>query len=127
MKRTTALTVVTALVAAPASLLVSAGPASADVDRTGACGPGRYELSVDREDGGYDVSVDLDRLAPGSKWRVVVRHEGRTVADVVRTAERDGDVDVERSVRGTRGTETFSFTAKRVGTRTSCGTTVTVA
>lgn len=127
MKRITALTAATALVAAPASLFLTAGPAQADVDRSGSCGGGRYELSVDREDGGYDVSVDLDRLAPGSTWRVVIRHEGRTIAKVVRTAERDGDVDVERFARGTAGKETFSFTAKRVGTRTSCGTSVTVA
>jgi hypothetical protein len=126
-KRTIALTTVGALVAAPAALVLTAPSASADVDRRGTCGGGSYELSVDREDGGYDVSVDLDRVAPGSRWKVVVRHEGKVVANVVRRAERDGDLDVERWVRNTPGNETFRFTAQRVGSRTSCGATVTVA
>ncbi|MDO9456805.1 hypothetical protein [Nocardioides sp.] len=126
-KRTIALTTVGVLVAGPAALLVTAPAAQADVDRGGVCGGGRYELSVDREDGGYEVSVDLDRVAPGTRWRVVVRHDGKRIASVVRTADREGDVDVERVVRGTPGSETFRFTAKRVGTRTACGATVTVA
>lgn len=125
-KRTIALSTITGLVAVPAVVLAAA-PAHADVDRHGRCGGGTYELSADREDGGYEVSVDLDHVKPGSKWRVVVTHEGKQVADVVRRAELDGDVDVERWVRNTPGNETFRFTAKRVGTKTSCSSSVTIA
>ncbi|MEO9325340.1 hypothetical protein ABFT23_17745 [Nocardioides sp. C4-1] len=127
MKRTTALTAAAALVAGPAAVLLAPSAAHADVDRSGRCGGGTYELSVDREDGGYEASVDLDRVKPGTTWRVVVRHEGRVIANVVRTADREGDVEVERFVRNTPGTETFRFTAKRVGTKVACGARVTVA
>ncbi|WP_139983886.1 hypothetical protein [Nocardioides litoris] len=131
MKRTTATLTATTLLAAPATVAVlalAAPAAHADVDRLGRCGGGTYDLSADREDGRYEVSVDVDGVKPGSRWKIVVRHEGRVVADVVRRADRTGDVDdVERTVRGTTGDERFSFSAKRVGTRTACGSSVRVA
>ena len=124
-KRTLALTTACGL-AVPGLLLVATPAAQADVDRVGACGTGTYELSVDREGRGFEVSVDLDGLAPGSTWRVVVRQDGKRIANVVRTAERDGDLDVERFARNTAGKDTFRFTAKRVGGSASCGATVRI-
>lgn len=116
-----------AVLAVPASAVAfAAAPAHADVDRNGRCGSGTYELSVDREDRGFEVGVDLDRLPVGSKWRVKIWHDGKRVANVVRTADREGDVEVERFRPNTRGSDTFRFKAKRVGTRTTCGAKVTV-
>lgn len=46
--RLTALAGATALVAVPLTFAAMA-PASADVDRNGACGTGVYEFSVDKE------------------------------------------------------------------------------
>ena len=107
--------------------LLAAPAAHADTERNGRCGGGTYELSAGPDDGRYEVSVDLDRVAPGTRWRVVVKHEGRTIANVVRTADREGDVEVERAVRGTAGSETFSFRASRLNAPISCSRSVTVA
>ncbi|WP_193613083.1 hypothetical protein [Nocardioides lijunqiniae] len=125
LKRTTALIAGSALLAVPAVTLVAA-PASADVERSGACGGGRYELSVDREGAGWEVNADLDRVAPGSRWRVVLKHDGRTFYSKVRTADREGDLDVERFRRDTAGKDSFRLVAKRVNGTATCARTITV-
>lgn len=125
-KRTIALGTAGTLLVAPAALALTAAPAHADVERHGSCGGGTYELSVDREGRGYEVNVDLDRIAPGSRWRVVIFQDGQRKVKVVRTAERDGDLDVERYLPNTAGKDTFRFTAKRIGSKTRCGASITV-
>lgn len=119
------------LLAVPATVLAATtGAASADPgdrERHGRCGGGVYELSVDREDGGYEIGVDLDRVAPGSRWTIAVRHDGKRFAKVTRTADREGDLDLDTFRRGTPGSETFAFTAKRVGGSQKCSAKVTVA
>lgn len=128
IKRTIALTTVAAVIAVPAALLV-AGPAHADVEREkhGTCGSGRYELNVDSEGRGYEVNVDLDNVTAGSKWRIVIKQDGMTKANIVRTAERDGDVDLERYLPNTAGKDVIRFKATRVGASTSCTGALTVA
>lgn len=128
IKRTIALTTAAAVVAVPAALLI-ASPAHADVDREkyGNCGGGRYELSVDGENGGYEVNVDLDNVTAGSKWRIKILQDGKVKANVVRTAERDGDVDLERYLPNTAGKDVIKFKASRVGSKTSCSGALTVA
>ncbi|MCW2854090.1 MAG: hypothetical protein JWM84_3754 [Nocardioides sp.] len=125
LKRTTALIAGSALLAVPTATLVAA-PAHADVERSGACGAGRYELSVDREGAGWEVNADLDRVAPGSRWRVVLKHDGKTFYSKVRTADREGDIDVERFRRDTAGKDSFRLVAKRVGGKAKCARTITV-
>lgn len=123
-------TIATLLALPATALAVTAVPAAADpgdAERHGRCGGGSYELSVDREDGGYEVGVDLDRVAPGSRWTIVVRHDGTRATKVTRRADREGDLDVDLFRRGTAGSETFAFTAKRVGGSQKCSARVTVA
>ncbi|MFB9313933.1 hypothetical protein [Nocardioides plantarum] len=127
MKKTLALTAAGTLLATPLAVLVAAPAAHADVDRKGACGTGRYELSVDREGSRHEVSVDLDRVPARSSWIVQITQDGKKIAHVTRTAARDGELDVERVVADTAGKDTFRFTAKRVGARTSCGASVVVS
>jgi hypothetical protein len=92
--RTSALISAGTMVALPLAFV--AAPAHADVERHGACGDGRYELSVDREAGGWEVSVDIDGVKLGSKWKVVLRHDGDRFAKRTIRADREGDVDLER-------------------------------
>lgn len=113
-------------VATPAALLV-ATPAHADageVERQGRCSGATWELSVDRERGGFDVDVDLEDAAPGSAWRVVLRHEGRTVHDRVVRADREGELDVERRLANTPGRDRVALRLQRAGSAGACGTTV---
>ncbi|CAB4719515.1 MAG: hypothetical protein F2667_02545 [Actinobacteria bacterium] len=126
LTRTTAFVTAGALLAAPAALLI-ASPAQADTQRSGACGQGRYEFSVDREDRGFELSADLDFVEPGSSWKVVLRHEGKTILSRTVRADAEGDLDVEAYRQNTKGKDTFAFRATRVGTSTSCGAKITVS
>jgi hypothetical protein len=127
--RLTALAGTATLLAAPLTLAAIA-PAHADVDRTGTCGAGRYELSVDRErragQAGFEVDAGLEGVAPYSRWTFVVRHDGKRVVTVTRTADDEGDVDVDTWRRNTAGTDKLAFRATQVGGTTTCGSSVTV-
>jgi hypothetical protein len=116
----------TAVALAVPTALVVAAPAHADVERRGACGAGSYELSVDREDGGYEVSADVDRVAPGSRWRVVMKHDGQRFYRNVLRADHEGELDVDRQRGNTSGRDTFTFRAKRLGHPVACSARVTV-
>jgi hypothetical protein len=127
--RTAALTAAATLVAAPLTLAV-ATPAHADVDRNGSCGTGRYELSVDRERRagrqGFEVDAGLEGVAPYSRWTFVLRHDGTRFLEVTRTADDEGDVDVDAFRRNTAGKDRFSFRATQAGGATGCGAGITV-
>lgn len=122
--RITALAGVNALIAAPLTFAAMA-PASADVDRHGACGAGIYELSVDKERTGYEIDANIDGVKPGSQWTFVVRHDGNRVTKVTRTADNEGEVDVDANAKNDAGKDKFAFVARN-GT-TSCRTSITVA
>ncbi|HCB04920.1 MAG TPA: hypothetical protein DEQ43_11875 [Nocardioides bacterium] len=133
MNRTVAMTTAAALIAAPlaaVATVATASPASADVTKRGACGPGTYEFQVDREDredgGGFEVSADLDRVTPGSRWTVVLKHDGKRIAKVTRTADREGDIDVDVDRPNTRGPDQFRFKAFPAGGGPKCAATITV-
>jgi hypothetical protein len=130
MIRTTALIAAAALFAAPLATVLAAAPASADTTKRGVCGQGSYEFQVDREDredgGGFEVSTDLDRLAPGSSWTVVIKHDGKRVGKVTRTPDREGELDVDVNRPNTRGPDTFRFKAVAAGGGARCGATIKV-
>jgi hypothetical protein len=72
------------------------------------------------------VSADLDGLRPGSSWKIVLRHDGTKIASVVRRADHEGDVDIERYRADTAGSDKFTMRAKRVGGTASCAAQITV-
>lgn len=124
--RITAALAAGSLLAAPVALVATAPSAHADVQRHGKCGPGVYDFSVDREGAGFEVSADVDGLKPGSRWKIVLRHDGTKIASVTRRADREGDIDVERYARGSAGADTFKMKVKRVGGTASCSASITV-
>lgn len=112
-------------VAIPAALLLAApANASADIDREGRYAGARYEFSADRELGGYEVSVDIDDAKPGSKWKIVLWHDGKRFVKTTRTADREGDVDVERLRANTAGSDTFKVKITKVGSKKSVVRTI---
>ncbi|WP_370289792.1 hypothetical protein [Nocardioides sp.] len=127
LRRTAALAATGTLIAttAAAAVVTSAGPASADVERRGACSTGTWELSADREGRAFEVTVDLDRLPAGSTWRIRLAHEGKVVTSVTRRADREGEIELERLRPNTAGKDTFRFSATRVGGGTCRGGLVT--
>ncbi|WP_139977919.1 hypothetical protein [Nocardioides litoris] len=118
--RTTAATLAaTALVATPLAVLTAA-PAQA-AEKSGRCDGATFKLEVEKDDGRYEIDTDIDDARPGSQWRIVLKQDGRTLANVVRRADSDGDVDgVDRERRDTRGTDRFVLRVNKVGTSGGC-------
>ncbi|MET3963434.1 hypothetical protein ABIE44_003368 [Marmoricola sp. OAE513] len=110
-------------IALPASVL-TASPASADVERTIRCGAAEVELSVDRENGRFEVDGSIDNAVAGSKWRVALRHDGKLVTRVNRTADYEGDLDLDRIRPNTAGKDTFKFSVRNLSTGKYCSVKV---
>ncbi len=109
----------TALLGTPLVLL-SAGTAHADVDRVFHCQGAKVDVDLDKDGGRHEIDVDLDRAAPHSRWKVVLRHNGTVFHKRVHRADRDGEFDVERSRADKRGRDTFKVSIKRVGSAKAC-------
>lgn len=115
---------VTAAAAVGATALV-ATPAHADVERRGTCAGATYELSVDRERGGYDVDADLNGAKAFSSWEVTIRHNGKVAAQRTVRADDEGELDLDTWTRNARGKDVYKLTVKPSG-GSACSTTVTV-
>ena len=97
---------------------VSAGTSFADDDegrevhRYGVCSMGaKWELGAEDEGARIGVEFDVDTAAAGRTWHVKLRHEGDVFARLVRTTDREGDFEVERTVNDTVGTDTLGARA----------------
>ena len=123
MKKT--LITTTALVATVGATALVATPVHADVERRGTCAGATYELSVDRERGGFEVDADLDRARPDSSWTVTMRHDGAVATSRTLRADAEGEIDVDTWRRNTAGTDTFRLTVRSAG-GTACSTKVTL-
>jgi hypothetical protein len=118
MKRIAIATAGVAALATGAAVFVAA-PAVADGPEkhaSGRVGGGWFEISAEKERG-FEVDADLDNVAAGSTWKLVVRHDGDRISRQVLSAVRDdGRYEVDfRDVhaRNTKGSDTFKVTIKR--------------
>src|SRR5690606_38776865 len=102
-----------AIVAAAAipvgSVAMFNGPAFADYEkeRDFRVGGADVDFSVELERGKYEVSVDLDDARPGSRWKVVIKHNGTKIHGKKHTADRDGEVDIDKVRPNTKGKDKF--------------------
>lgn len=126
MKRTAAL-IAAGAIAVPTTAVLIAAPAHADTERHGSIGKGVYEFSVDREGSGYEVNFDIDHVAPGSTWKVVLRHDGNRFLTRTLKADYEGELDIETYRANTSGNETFKVKAKRVNGGAKASATITVS
>jgi hypothetical protein len=116
IRKITAAVGAAALIAAPASLI--AGPAHADgpeKEKEFRVGGAEVDFKVEKDDGRFEVEVDIDDARPGSKWRVVIRHDGRLIHKKVHRADGDGEVEIDKRRPDTRGADTFKVRVKQVG------------
>jgi hypothetical protein len=116
VRTTTAAIGTAALIAAPLSML--AGPAHADgpeKEREFRLAGAEIDFSVEKDDGRFEVEVDIDDAKPGSKWRVVLRHDGKRFHNRIHRADRDGDIEIDKSRRNTNGADTFKLRVTKVG------------
>lgn len=114
-----------AAAAAVGATALVATPAHADVERRGTCAGATYELSVDRERGGWDVDADLEGAKANSAWQVTIRHNGKVAAQRSVRADDEGELDLDTWTRNTRGKDAYKLTVKPSGGG-ACSTTVTV-
>lgn len=113
LHRTIATLGATALVATPLTVIV-AGPATA-ADREFRVAGAEVDFDVDKDDGRFEVEVNIDDATPRSKWRVVLRHDGKRFHKRVHRADRDGDIEIDRTRRDTRGRDVFKVKVKKIG------------
>lgn len=108
--------VVLACVVAVVVLVVAAGGAwwalGGDNEATerGTCGNATYELTAEDEDGGVEVTFELQSAAPGETWQVVVEQDGTEVYSGTRQTDEDAELDVDVTVSSKDGSS-FSATA----------------
>ena len=120
-----ATTLAGAVVAVPVVALTS-GPAFADQERNGSCsGAGTYELSVDKERGGFEVDTEVDTRAANQQWRITIKHDGNVATRVVRTSDNEGEVSRDIFRNNTKGKDVFSFRAKNLDTGSLCTASIT--
>ncbi len=85
-----------------------------DLERNARCGDARVELSVDRENQGFEVDGDVDDAKPGSSWKVVIRHDGDKVLARTLKADAEGDLDVDTLRPNTAGNDVFTLRVKNL-------------
>ncbi len=124
MRKATATLGIATLLAVPAVTLV-ASPASA-VEKSGPCADARVDLSVERDDGGFEVEADVDNANPGSRWKIVLKHDGKRFYKQTRRADNDGDISVDRFRSNTAGKDVFKLTVTKKSTGKVCGRRITM-
>jgi hypothetical protein len=126
MRKTIAGTAVAAAVAV--ALVLPATSASADGierEKRGSCDPkGRWELSLDKENGRIEMDYEVTSKPAGQRWKVVIRHDGTKIFDGVKVTQKDDDdlpdLEVERTVNDTSGSDTFKARARNTATGAVC-------
>jgi hypothetical protein len=84
--------------------------ADAQLTERGTCGSATWELSAEAEDGGTEVSAELQSSAPGGTWEVVLMRGDTTLLSGTRTTDDDGQIDVDAFSSGDPGDATWTAT-----------------
>lgn len=110
-----AATTLGATVAATALVAATTTVPAAAADREFRYAGADVEFEVEKDDGRFEIDVDVDDAKPGSRWRVVLRHDGKRFHNKVHRADGDGEFEIEKSRRNTRGKDVFKLRVKRLG------------
>lgn len=76
----------------------------------GTCENRSYELSAEKEDGGLEVTFELQSAGPGETWDVAIEQDGTAILSGPRTTDEDGELDVDVFADESSGGE-FTVTA----------------
>jgi hypothetical protein len=113
LRRTTAAAGAVALIATPLTFLGTSSASAADREFT--YGGAEVEFDVEKDDGRFEVEVDIDDAKPGSRWRVILKHDGKRFHKKVHRADRDGDIEIDKNRRNTPGKDVFTLKLKKIG------------
>jgi hypothetical protein len=109
-----AATLVASVMVAGSLALVGAAPAQA-AEREFRYAGAEVEFEVDKDDGRFEVEVDIDDARPGEKFRIVVWQNGQRFHKKVHTADRDGEIEIDKTRRDTKGRDVFKLKIKKIG------------
>ncbi|MDR7255480.1 hypothetical protein J2X46_004487 [Nocardioides sp. BE266] len=100
-----------------AAVVVGAGTAwgidrqvEAQTTERGTCGGATWELSVEGEDGGTEVSAEIQSSGPGETWEVALVRGDTSLLEGTRTTDEDGEIDVDAFSSGNPGDATYTAT-----------------
>ena len=68
------------------------------------------ELSAEAEDGGTEVSAELQSAGPGEEWEVELTRDDTSLLTGTRTTDEDGEIDVDAYSDGNPGDATYAVT-----------------
>lgn len=76
----------------------------------GTCGGATWELSAEGEDGGTEVSAELQSAGPGEEWQVELIADDTSLLTGARTTDEDGEIDLDAYTSGNPGDATYTVT-----------------
>ena len=82
----------------------------AQTTERGTCGGATWELSAEGEDGGTEVSAELQSSGPDETWEVALVRGDTSLLTGTRTTDGDGEIDVDAYSSGSPGDATYSVT-----------------
>ena len=93
----------------------------------GTCGDATYEFSVEAEDGGLEVTFELQSAAPGETWDVAVEQGGTSLLQGERQTDEDAELDVDVFADEAGSADSPHATPPDAGRRALCCVTLTRA
>ncbi len=82
----------------------------AQTTERGTCGSATWELGAEAEDGGTEVSAELQSSGPGEEWEVALVRGDTSLLTGTRTTDEDGEIDVDAFSDGNPGDATYAVT-----------------
>jgi hypothetical protein len=90
----------------------------------GTCDSRSTELSAESEDGGLEVSFELQSTAPGETWDVVLEQGSTTLLEGQRQTDEDAELDLDAPA-DENGSDEFTATATPADGGEPCTATLT--
>jgi hypothetical protein len=100
------------------------GAEESDDTARGTCGGRSTELTVEKDDGGLEVSFELQSTAPGEAWDVVLQQGDTTLLEGQRQTDEDAELDLDAPAEESGGDE-FRATATPADGGEPCTATLT--
>ena len=82
----------------------------AEANQRGTCAASAYELSLEDDDGGQELSFELQATAPAQTWTVVVQQGDLVVLQGERLTDEDAELDLDTPIDAD-GASDFTVTA----------------
>jgi len=95
-----------------------------DKTARGTCDNRTTALSVEKEDGGLEVSFELQSSAPGETWDVVLQQGDTTLLEGQRQTDEDAELDLD-APGDEEGSDEFTATATPADGGEPCTATLT--